>query len=106
MSNDEIQVFKNLRPPVPERLILFNVFKKYVVTRVQDFLMFDKIILKILGIVKSHYNGERIKKSFVISNYMTRQVRKCLLLRSLSNINKLIDGLIGMLLVRRSRLVM
>ena len=26
LSNDEIQVFKNLRPPVPEELILFNVF--------------------------------------------------------------------------------
>ena len=51
MSNDEIQVFENLRPPVPEELILFNVFKKVVVTNVQNFLILDKIILKILGII-------------------------------------------------------
>ena len=54
LSNDEIQVFKNLRPPVPEELILFNVLKKVVVTSVQNVLIFDKIILKILGIIKSH----------------------------------------------------
>ena len=54
LPNDEIQVFKNLRPPVPEELILFNVFKKVLVTSVQNFLIFDKIILKILGIIKSH----------------------------------------------------
>ena len=54
LVNDEIQVFKNLRPPVPEELILFNVFKKGLVTSVQNFLIFDKIILKILGIIKSH----------------------------------------------------
>jgi hypothetical protein len=47
LSNDEIQVFKNLRPPVPEYLTLFNVFKKVLVTNVQNFLIFDKIILKI-----------------------------------------------------------
>ena len=45
-KNDEIQVFKNLRPPVPEELILFNVFKKVLVTSVQNFLIFDKIIFK------------------------------------------------------------
>ena len=38
LSNDEIQVFKNLKPPVPEELILFNVFKKVLVTSVQTFL--------------------------------------------------------------------
>ena len=35
LSNDEIQVFKNLRLPVPEELILFNVFTKIFVTSVQ-----------------------------------------------------------------------
>ena len=54
LSKDEIQVFKNLRPRVPEELILFNVLKKVLVTRVQNCLIFDKIILKILGIIKSH----------------------------------------------------
>jgi len=32
----------------------FNVFKKVLVTSVQNFLTFDMIILKILGIIKSH----------------------------------------------------
>ena len=54
LSNDEIQVFKNLRPPVIEELILFNVFNKVLMTSVQNFVIFDKIILKILGIIKSH----------------------------------------------------
>jgi hypothetical protein len=44
-SYDETQVFKNLRPPVSEKLILFNVFEKVLVTNVQ---------LKILAIIKSH----------------------------------------------------
>ena len=46
--------FKNLRPPVPEELTLFNVFKKNLVMSDIIFLIFDKIILKILGIIKSH----------------------------------------------------
>ena len=37
LSNDEIQVFKNLIPPVPEELLLFNIFKKVLVTSVQNF---------------------------------------------------------------------
>ena len=36
-SNGEIQVFKNLRPPVQEGLTLFNVFKKVLVTSEQSF---------------------------------------------------------------------
>ena len=31
-SLDEIRIFKNLRPPVPEGLKRFNVFKKVLVT--------------------------------------------------------------------------
>ena len=54
--------------------------KKVLVTRVQNFLIFDKIILKNSVIIKSHSSGSRIKKSFVNSNYKTRQARKCLLL--------------------------
>ena len=56
ISNDEIQVSKNLRPPVSEELILFNVFfsKSFIVTSVQAFQYFDKIVLKILTIIKSH----------------------------------------------------
>ena len=35
------------------------------------FLIIDKIILKILGITKSHKSGERIKKSYVIRIYQS-----------------------------------
>ena len=46
LSNDEIQVFMNLRPPVPEELILFNVFFLSFSDECTDFLIFDKIILR------------------------------------------------------------
>ena len=73
---DEIQVYKNLRQPVPKELTLFNVLKQVLVTsdgncfniwqdRVKDFRNY-KISLK----------WWQIKKSFVISNYKTRQVRE------------------------------
>ena len=52
LSNDEIQVFKNLRPPVSEEL--FNVFSKTSSDECTDFLMSWQIILKILAIIKSH----------------------------------------------------
>ena len=54
LSNDEIRVFKNLIPPVPEELILFNVFKKRFSDECTEFFIFDKIILKILAIIKYH----------------------------------------------------
>ena len=54
LSNDEIQVFENLRLPDPEELMLLNVFKKVLVTSVKNVLIFHKIFLKILGIIKSH----------------------------------------------------
>ena len=38
LSNDEIHVFKNLRPPDPEELILFNVFKKSFSDECTEFL--------------------------------------------------------------------
>ena len=45
--------FYNLKT-VPEGLKLFNVFKKVLVTSDRIFLIFEKIILKILGIIKFH----------------------------------------------------
>ena len=45
LSNDEIQVFKNLRPPVSEELILFKVFLKSFSDECTDFLIFWQELL-------------------------------------------------------------
>ena len=41
-SNYEIQVFKNIRPPVSEELILFNDFSKSFSDECTDFLIFSQ----------------------------------------------------------------
>ena len=43
--------------------------------------------------LKNSVSGERIKKSFVISNYKTREVRKCLLSRENYDNNNLTHSL-------------